>query len=396
MGTLICPLIESIEILYRVYYGEWWKMEYRELGKTGLKTSLLGFGGFHLLEIPVREAGALLNAYLDAGGNYIETAASYGNGESERKIGASAIGRRDEFVLVTKVGDREKEAAAAKIDRSLKNLRTDHVDLLLLHGMESVGALNRSLAEDGAYQAALEAKKAGKALHVGISMHGQPAPLLAALETGKFEAVMSTINYYDRCNFPEIERDLLPLAREKGAGVILMKPIADGYLYRSAERAFRYAFSRPVSVVVAGINSRQMLDMDLRFAEEYAPMAAEEERELLMDAPELGNYVCRQCGGCAGACGKGIDIMEVFASEAYYDRQMMRGAVADTAQYALSERLKFWFGQKQQGIDRYARISPNADACDACGACAPSCPYGVDIPYKMHLAGYKLCAKEIY
>ncbi|MDR1060477.1 MAG: aldo/keto reductase [Clostridiales bacterium] len=371
-------------------------MEYRELGKTGLKTSLLGFGGFHLLEIPQKEAGALLNAYLDAGGNYIETAASYGNGESERKIGASVMHRRADFVLTTKVGDREKAAAAAKIDRSLKNLRTDHVDIILLHGMESVDALNRSLAEDGAYQAALEAKKAGKALHVGISMHGQPAPLLAALKTGKFEAVMSTINYYDRCNFPEIEGELLPLAREKGAGVILMKPIADGYLYRNAERAFRYAFSRPVSVVVAGINNRQMLDMDLRFAEAYAPMSEGEELELLKTAPELGSYVCRQCGSCAGACGKGIDIKEVFASEAYYDRQMMRGAVGDTAQYALSERLKFWFGQKQQGIDRYARLSPNADACDGCGACLPGCPYGVDIPYKMHLAGYKLDAKEIY
>ncbi|HBN80281.1 MAG TPA: aldo/keto reductase, partial [Ruminococcaceae bacterium] len=59
-------------------------MEYRDFGKTGLKTSILGFGGFHLLEIPLREASYLLNAYLDAGGNYIETAAGYGNGESER------------------------------------------------------------------------------------------------------------------------------------------------------------------------------------------------------------------------------------------------------------------------------------------------------------------------
>ena len=63
-------------------------MEYRNLGKTGLKTSTLGFGGFHLLEIPTKEAGNLLNAYLNVGGNYIETAASYGNGESERKSDA--------------------------------------------------------------------------------------------------------------------------------------------------------------------------------------------------------------------------------------------------------------------------------------------------------------------
>ncbi|MDR3119918.1 MAG: aldo/keto reductase [Clostridiales bacterium] len=369
-------------------------MEYREFGKTGLKTSILGFGGFHLLEIPASEVGSLLNAYLDAGGNYIETAASYGDGESERKIGATVMHRRDEFVLVSKVGDREKETAAAKIDRTLKNLRTDHLDVLLLHGVESVATLERTLAEGGAYQAALAAKQAGKVRHIGISMHGQPASLIAALKTDLFEAVMTTVNYYDRCNFPEIENELLPLAREKGAGVILMKPLADGYLYRSAEQAFRYAFSRPVSVVVTGINSRAMLAADLGFAERYAPLTRADEAELLSGAPEFGDYVCRQCGRCS--CENGIDIGEVFASEAYFDRQMMRGTVGDTAQYALQERLRFWFNQKQLGLDRYAKLDPNADACTGCGSCRAACSYGVDIPYKMKLAAYKLGGKDIY
>jgi predicted aldo/keto reductase-like oxidoreductase len=371
-------------------------LEYRRLGKTELQTSLLGFGGYHLLEIPVKEASYLLNTYLDAGGGYIETAASYGLGESERKIGASVSKRRDEFVLVSKVNPRDKETAASTIDQSLINLKTDHLDVLLLHGVENPDVLKRALQDDGSYAAALEAKKAGKVRHIGISMHGKPTSLLEAIKTGKFEVIMSTINYYDRCNFPEIEDELLPLAASTDTGVILMKPLADGFLYKNPETAFMYAFSRPISVVVAGINNREMLKKDLELAENYKPPGQEKIDAIFTDAPELGEYVCRQCEKCS--CVRGIDIQEVFASEAYFDRQMMRGSVGDTAYYALSERLKFWFAQKQDGYDRYAKLNPNADTCDeTCeGPCRAMCPYNIDIKYKMRLAGYKLGQKKIY
>lgn len=72
-------------------------LERRKFGRTGLKTSILGFGGFHLVEIGYREAEVLLNTYLDARGNYIETAAGYGDGESEIKIGKAVSSRRSEF-----------------------------------------------------------------------------------------------------------------------------------------------------------------------------------------------------------------------------------------------------------------------------------------------------------
>jgi len=367
-------------------------MEYREMGKTGLKTSLLGFGGFHLLEITQKKAEKLLNAYLDAGGNYIETAASYGDGESERKIGASISKRRDEYILVSKTGTRDKESARLQIDETLRNLRTDHLDILLMHGVASPEDFETVL--NGPYQAALEAQAAGKVRHIGGSMHGWPGGLIEALNRGCFEAVMSTINYYDRCNYPEIENTLLPLAREKGAGIILMKPIADGFLYRNADAAFRYAFGKPVSVVVTGMNNEQMLSENLRRAENFIPMSAREEDELLASAPELSDYVCRQCGKCA--CPKGVDIMEIFAGEGYYDRQMARGEVDDTAQYALMERLRFWFGNAELGRQRYEKLEKQADSCDGCGLCLPMCPYGIDIPHKLALADYKLAGRKIY
>jgi uncharacterized protein len=368
-------------------------MEFRKFGKTGMMTSLLGFGGFHLLEIPLAEAEKLLGGYLDAGGNYIETALSYGDGESERKIGRSVMHRRNEFILVSKIGARDKAAAQEAINTSLANLKTDHLDVLLMHGVPSLKELDIILGEGGAYEAALEAKMAGKIHFIGISMHGWPGALKEALLRERFDAIMTTVNYYDRFNYPEIEDELLPLANQKGAGIILMKPLADGYLYRNAALAFQYAFSRPVSVVVTGINNKKMLSEDIAWANAYTKQDNKDETALL-NASELGNYVCRRCGLCT--CPLGIDIREVFACEGMYDRQMGRGVVQDTADYALTERLRFWYGNRELARVRYAQMSKRGDGCNGCGACLSQCPYHIDIPFKIRLSDYKLAGREIY
>lgn len=370
-------------------------MEKRDFGKTGLKTSILGFGGFHLLEIPALEAEYLINTYLDAGGNYIETAASYGNGESELKVGKIMSKRRNECILATKTESRDKEGCLNSLDNSLKNLNTDHIDLLIMHAVGTMDDLQRILGPDGAMEAVVQAKREGKIGHVGISMHGQPDVLVEALKEYPFEAVMSTINYYDRCNFPEIEDTLLPLASEKGAAVILMKPVGDGMLWRSAPEAFRYAMSRPVSVVVAGINTREMLQKDLEFANNFKPMTAEEEQKLFMNAPELGKYVCRQCGKCL-PCPEGIPITEIFKYEGYFDRQMRDGEVRDAAEFALRDRLRFWFDNKDMAIDKYAALDIKADKCTNCGQCTPRCPYNIEIVQKLRIADYKLAVKKIF
>jgi predicted aldo/keto reductase-like oxidoreductase len=370
-------------------------MQKRPFGKTGLQTSILGFGGFHLLEIPFADGDHLLNTYLDAGGNYIETAASYGKGESERKIGRSVSHRRDDYVLVTKTGERSRQGCLDSLARSLDQLRTDHVDVLLMHGVGTMHDLEQILGPGGAMEAAEAAKREGRVRHIGLSMHGQPDVLMAALRAYPFAAVMTTVNYYDRFNFPEIENELLPLANRLGAGVILMKPLADGLLWKSAEAAFRYAFSRPVSVVVTGINSREMLAEDLRLAESYMPMSREEADHLAKNATELGDYVCRQCALCL-PCPEGIDIPEVFRMEGWYDRQMGNGNVGNTADYALRERLKHWFGNQQIARAAYASFAVQADHCTKCGLCTPRCPYGIDIVRKLGIADYKLAGREIY
>jgi uncharacterized protein len=370
-------------------------MEKRRFGNTGMETSILGFGGFHLLEIPYREVEYLLNTYLDAGGNYIETAASYGDGESEIKIGKAISGRRQQFILASKTGERSRDGFMSSLDRSLKHLNTDCLDIIFMHAVGSLEELNTILGSNGAMEGFLEARKLGKVKYVGISMHGQPDVLISALEQYDFDAVMSTINYYDRFNFPEIEDSLLPLAAKKGTATVLMKPIADGLLWKSAPSAFRYAFSQPVSVVVAGMNTREMLNMDLKFAEDFRLITPEEETEIFSNAVELGNYVCRQCNRCL-PCPENINIPEVFKYEGYFDRQMANGKVIDPADYALRERLRFWFDNRSLAVKKYAGMDIKADKCTQCGECLAKCHYGIDIVRKLELADYKLAGKKIF
>jgi predicted aldo/keto reductase-like oxidoreductase len=370
-------------------------MQKRAFGNTGLTTTILGFGGFHLLEIPVSEANYLLNRYLDAGGNYIETAASYGNGESERKIGQCVSDRRSDYILATKTGDRTKDGALQSLEQSLKNLQTDYVDLLIMHAVGSMEELEQILAPGGALEGAKQAKAEGKIRHIGISMHGQPDVLIRAMKEYPFEAVMTTINYYDHFNFPEIQKELLPLANEMGAAIILMKPVADGLLWRSSEIAFQYAFSQPVSIIVAGINNREMLEADLLYADQFTPMTTERIEQLYNEAPELGTYVCRQCGKCM-PCPEGIPITDIFLYEGYYDRQMADGIVTNASDFALKERLRFWFGNKDLAMKRYQQLDIKADVCTSCGECMPKCPYQIDIIRKLSICDYKLAGKDIY
>ncbi len=370
-------------------------MQKRSFGNTGLHTSILGFGGFHLLEIPVSEANYLLNHYLDEGGNYIETAASYGNGESERKIGQCVSARRNEYILATKSGERSRDGLLASLDRSLNNLKTDFVDLLIMHAVGTMEDLDQILAPGGALEGAMQAKKEGRIHHIGISMHGQPDVLIRALKEYPFDAVMTTINYYDHFNFPEIQEVLLPLANKNNTAVILMKPVADGLLWRSAPQAFRYAFSQPVSVVVAGINNRELLEVDLRYANEFKTMSQEEMEDIYTNAPELGTYVCRQCGKCM-VCPENIPLTDIFLYEGYFDRQMADGIVTNAAEYALKERLRFWFGNRDMAMKLYSKLKVKADSCTDCGKCTPKCPYGIDVRRKLSIADYKLAKRDIF
>jgi predicted aldo/keto reductase-like oxidoreductase len=368
-------------------------MERRILGGTGLEVSILGLGGFHLLEISAANARTILNRYLDAGGNYVETAPEYGDGESERKIGQAIAARRDEYVLATKNHLRDRDSAARLIDQSLRHLHTDHIDILYMHHVQRPTELDRILSDDGALRAAEAARGAGKIRFIGISNHGHPELVLEALNQYPFDVIMCNFNYYDRFNFPAIEEELLPQLLEQEIGVVGMKAVGDGLLWRSAQQAFRYAWSLPIHVMVAGMNTLALLEQDLTYAESFVPMSDEEKEWWFADAPELGTYVCRQCDKCL-PCPAGIDIPYVFELEGRYDRQMWDGIVRDPGDYWLRNSLRFWFDNQDRARAAYAALLVKADACTDCGECQVRCPYRLPVTDKLRHAHYKLSGGE--
>ena len=116
---------------------------------------------------------------------------------------------------------------------------------------------------------------------------------------------------------------------------------------------------------------------------------------LFQNAVELGDYVCRQCNRCL-PCPAGVPIPEIFKYEGYYDRQMRDGKVRNAAEFALRDRLRFWYDNQELAREKYSNMRIKADACQGCGECLPRCPYGIDIPRKLGIADYKLRGRKIF
>jgi len=229
-------------------------MEKRKLGKTGMEVSIVGLGGFHMLEISKELVLKLMDIYLENGGNYVETAAEYGDGESEQKMAYALNGRRDKVILASKCHARDFNGAKHFVERTLKNLKTDHLDILFLHHVTSQSDVEALLSRPSALDYLLEAKSKGLVRAIGVSFHGLPDYALKILQSQSLDIVMTQFNYYDRFNFPSTFDTLLPYARSKGMGVVGMKAFADGYLYRSTEDALRYALTQDIDIMVVGTN----------------------------------------------------------------------------------------------------------------------------------------------
>ncbi|MBQ7859416.1 MAG: aldo/keto reductase, partial [Faecalibacterium sp.] len=143
-------------------------MEYRVLGKTGLQISRMGLGGIPIQRVDAAATKTLIRHLAEAGVNYIDTARGYT--VSEEYLGEALEGLRDQFVLATKSMARDKEGMARDIDISLKNLRTDHIELYQVHN-PNLSQLQQIIAPGGALEALVQARAAGKIGHIGLTCH---------------------------------------------------------------------------------------------------------------------------------------------------------------------------------------------------------------------------------
>lgn len=352
-----------------------------KLGNTGHEVSQLALGGFHQVEISLEIVEKVINRYQEYGGNYIETARSYGDGASEEKIGKVLAGRRDQFILCSKSGADNADDMRRDIEATLKSLRTDHIEFYYFHGLGDKDKLDKILGPKGALEGMVKAKEEGLIGGIGLSSHNLPM-YIKGMTALPIDLILIWCNYLEDLYLPEIKEEIFPFARERNIGITAMKPLGDGFLYRSPNQAMRYAMSNNPDVLVCGMNSVQHVDEAVQAICQGA-LTASERSTLLAQAPELGNYVCRQCDNCSHT------LKELFRLEGYVDRQMIDYLEHNPADYALRLRLSPWFSLKEKAISIFKKKKWNVqNLMDESESV--SCPYNIDVPRKTRLTLAKL------
>ena len=249
-------------------------MPQRTLGRTGVTVSILAMGcGSRFLQYPAEQATAVLEKAVGLGVNYLDTAQSYGDGESETRLGRFLATRRKDVFLATKIqnGARTRDAVLREVEASLKRLQTDHVDLLHLHSLGDEADLAKIEAPDGAMKALYQLREQKVARFVGMTSHTDGAVMAKAIERNDLDCVQMAMNPSRALRFEELA---LPAANKKNLGVILMKVTGQDKLLGGGKAdvasLLRYAWSLPISTAVCGMPKLEMLEANAVTARAYA------------------------------------------------------------------------------------------------------------------------------
>jgi len=324
-------------------------LEKRILGKTNLEVSTIGFGGIPIQRVDNEMAVKLIEESYNRGINFIDTARGYNDSESLIGQALERIGR-DKFILATKSMKRDYKGILEELSISLKNLRTDYIDLFQFHNIRSFEELDFILSENGAFKALKEAKEKGVIKEIGITSHS-PEILDKAIDIGGFSTI--------QCPYNPVERqaeEVFKKAKEMNIGVIVMKPLAGGAI-TNGELSLRFIVDNPnISVVIPGMDTLEQVSSNALVGINKRKLTVEEEEILREESNSLGSQFCRRCGYCL-PCPQGIDIPVQFLMEGYYTR------------YDLKDWAK----------SRYDAMEKRAVHCVECGLCETKCPYNLPI-----------------
>ncbi len=267
-------------------------MPYRRLGSTGELVSAIGVGGAHLGHSHVDEQLSIriIRSAIDRGVTFMDNSWDYNQGASEKRMGkALADGYREKVFLMTKVDGRSKKEAARQLDQSLDRLGVDYVDLVQHHEVLRFEDPDRIFREDGANAALMEARQAGKLRYIGFTGHKDPRIHLYMLQTAEakgfsLDTVQMPINLMD-AHFRSFEKNVLPELTKRHIGVLAMKTMANGLIPKSTPitpiECIHYALNLPVSVVITGIDSMEVLEQAVTAARTFQPMNEDQVSRLL-------------------------------------------------------------------------------------------------------------------
>ena len=337
-------------------------VRYTRLGKTGLNITKLVFGSM------VTSDQAVIDRAIDLGINCFTTARDYQLGHNESFLGASLVGKRDKVILSTEAIDMmwrpktEKETTAYVLDNlntSLKDLRTDYVDLFFLHHKDQPDWI-----PEEAVEAVRIAKRQGKLRHAGITTHALPKMADYLVKSDLFEAVIAIYNFTMDAEMHAAVKKV----HDAGIGVIAMKALAGGLrsekplpqLKRPGAvlAALKWAMNNPsVDAVVTSIADTDQLEENARAMTER--FSDGEHRLLAAALDEFGPKYCRLCGRCEGTCAQGLPIPEVLRCGMYAEG----------------------YGQFDLGRGKFLELPAEARgrSCGECSACSVRCAYGIRV-----------------
>jgi predicted aldo/keto reductase-like oxidoreductase len=275
----------------------------RALGKTGVRVSAIGLGGYHLGKASSDdEAIRIVRTAVDHGVNFMDNCWDYNEGLSETRMGkALRNGYRQRVLLMTKIDGRDAKTAERQLDESLLRLQTDHIELIQFHEVIRISDPPRIFAAGGALEAMLKQKQAGKLRYIGFTGHKSAEIHLAMLKTAgdhgfHFDTVQMPLNVMD-AHTEGFEKRVLPVLVKQRIGVLGMKPMGSGVILESkaveAVECLQYAMSLPTSVVITGCDSLWVLEQALGAARSFRPMTARERTALLAKTTQVaqqGNY----------------------------------------------------------------------------------------------------------
>jgi len=272
-------------VIRRVLMKEESILPKRPLGRTGVEVTILGLGGEGILRTfgQEKEAVALIQRAIDLGITYFESARAYSGSESY--YGEALKERRRNIFLASKSHERTGDGALKHLETTLSTMKTDYLDLWMVHDVRTTKDLDAIFGPKGASKAFEAAKRNKLARFIGISGHRNPTIVSRALDLFPFDTVLMPVNPAEP-HYWSFLSEVLPKAQEKGMGILGMKTLSRGVCIKifgaeSIENFLRFAMTQPISAVVVGCENIEQLEMDVRIAKSFHPLPQKDQDILL-------------------------------------------------------------------------------------------------------------------
>lgn len=316
------------------------------LGKTGLKTKNIGFGALPIQRTTKHESKKILQKAYENGINFYDTARAYT--DSEEKIASALKKVRENIIIASKTQTETTEKFWNDLETTLKNLKTDYIDLYQLHNIQNIPQPGDKA---GLYDALTDAKNQDLIKHIGVTAHKHDIAL-QAIESDLYETLQYPFSYLTG----KTELQIVQKTLQKGMGFIAMKAMAGGLIHNS-KAAYAYMNQYPQVLPIYGIQKEEELDQFLQHDQEQVVMDKQLEQEISQDRKELSGNFCRGCGYCQ-PCPEEITIN-------------------------LAARMSLWirrFPTEPFLTQEYQDLMEKTQNCTECGACIKKCPYELNIP----------------